>query len=358
MKTSGAALLSLALLVASVASVVCVDLLLLPELWPMEIDGWSLTMVRAAAFGAGGLGALGGGLALTSWSNKGLAGGMTLMALAPAVVFLTAGDQLALGAVAQLAPESVGSVTQRYPHLRVQISALQASKHTDPHLAYLTRANAAATQAEREALAEAELARVMTLPEPARLTGLKRLSMSPVRAFAHPAAAALRLELHGPRPGPPGYKALESLVLSAVDRDLPMRERGVIIDATDSTPARFRSYGFWTTCNLSGRANAAGLLSRGKAGRFVLRRTATVGESTYTHSKSGEDKRVQYPVFSGYAAVLDAEGREIFRHEVPPGSLKLDARMLHKAGDDLAYKLSKSLSAKFCLKISEPFGGL
>ena len=74
--------------------------------------------------------------------------------------------------------------------------------------------------------------------------------------------------------------------------------------------------------------------------------------------RCGEAKRVQYPVFSGYAAVLDAEGREIFRHEVLPGSLKLDARMLHKAGDDLAYKLSKSLSARFCLKISEPFGGL
>ena len=55
---------------ASVASVVCVDLLLLPQLWPMEIDGWLLSMVRAAAFGAGGLGALGGGLALTSWSNS------------------------------------------------------------------------------------------------------------------------------------------------------------------------------------------------------------------------------------------------------------------------------------------------
>ena len=129
-------------------------------------------------------------------------------------------------------------------------------------------------------------------------------------------------------------------MLNAVERDLPMGERGVTIDVTDSTPARFRSDGFWTTCNLSGRANAAGLLSRGKAGRFVLRRTATVGESTYTHSKTGEDKRV-HTVFSGYAAVLDAKGREIFVTRSHP-SLKLDARMLHKAGDDLAYGCPQS----------------
>ena len=64
------------------------------------------------------------------------------------MVFLTA-ETSSLGAVAQLAPESVGSVTSAIPPPS-QISALRASKHTDPHPAYL--ANAAATRSARPSL--------------------------------------------------------------------------------------------------------------------------------------------------------------------------------------------------------------
>ncbi len=365
MRTFAGFALGLALLAAVPALVICVDLLLIPQLWPLDVDGWSLSMVKAAALIAGALGVLGGGLSLASWSNKVLAAGLAVGAVLPAVIFLVAGDQLALGAVAQLGPDGVGSVTQRYPHLKAEIGELHASRTADPYLAYLTRLKAAATQAERKVLAEAELARVLALPPQQRLIGLQRLSMSSVREIAHPTAAALRLELHGPKPGPPGHKALQRLVIGAIDRGTPLNERGVTIKQSDATPKRFRSKDFWTTCNVSGRANAAGLLFRGTAGRLILHRTATVGEATYTYTvaksgkvkKTGEERRVQYPIFSGYAAVIDADGKEIYRHEVPAGSSKPDARFMRSAGDDLEHKLWESLSADFCLKISKPFGG-
>ena len=64
---------------------------------------------------------------------------------------------------------------------------------------------------------------------------------------------------------------------------------------------------------------------------LVLRRAATVGESTYTHSKTGEDKRCNTRCLAATPRCSTPRAG-IFRHEVPPGSLKLDARMLHKAG--------------------------
>lgn len=355
MKVFGGFLLGLALLVALPALVICVDLLAMPALWPMEVDGWSLDMVKMAAFGAGALGGLGGALLFAASTKKILIAGLVLLALLPATIFLRSADELALGAAAQL--EVPNSVIKRYPHLKAQLAEKQASKISDPYLAYLTRSNAASSPAERKRLAETELARVQTLAPQEQLIGLQRLSTGPVDRMAHPMAAALRLKLHGPTPAPAGYHALEKLVIQAIARKLPLEKRGITLKKTDATPDRFRTKDFWLKCNVGRRAYAAGLLYSGTAGTFVLHRSAGLGKATYVN-KEGKEMHAEYPDFSGYAEVIDADGKVLYRVEVKPGTIKPDANLFLTAADNLDDLISTSLSDSFCLEISKTFGGL
>lgn len=351
----GRILLGLALLGALPTLVICVDLLMIPQLWPLEVDGWSLDMVRMVALAAGAIGGLGGIMLLTASPKSIPTAALLLVALLPASVVLLSGDQLALGAAAQL--DSPDSVIKRYPHLKAQLKEKQASEMDDPYLAYLIRSNAASTPAERKELAEAELARVQALAPPERLVGLERLSMSPaVGQIAHPTAAALRLELKGPTPGPAGFKALEQLVIQSIASKTPLEKRGIILKKTDATPDRFRSKDFWLKCNIGSRAYAAGLLYGGTAGTLVLHRTATIRKATYA-SEKGEKKNAEYPDFSGYAEVIDPAGKVLYRIDVKPGTIKPDDSLFVTAGDNLDYMLSTSLSDTFCLKLSKAFGG-
>ena len=295
---------------------------------------------------------------LLSWSRKGLEVALSMVAVCPALLSVAAGDQLILGTVAQLESEAdVKGVIKHYPHLKAQITEELVSRQSDPYQAYLVRSNAAASKAERDALAEAEFDRVQLLPAEERLLGLQRLSRSAVGEFALPEAAALRIRLRGPADGPPGYKALEQLLIGAIAREIPIRQRGAPLQKTDTTPARFRSGDFWLKCNIGRHARKAGLLSSGQAGQILLHRTATIETMSYVSKKTGSRKQVQYPDFSGYGAVLDPDGREIFRMDIAPGTVKPDPGFFLSASDDLQHKLVSSLSDTFCLRFAKAFGG-
>lgn len=361
MKPLAAAVLALAALIALGVTVVAVDLAFLPSLWPLEIDLWSFKMATRSAYVGAALALLGGLFAAVSWQRKPLAIGLAIVCALPGLAYTLANDTLAVRSLEQLPSEGYAQqLLEDRPHLRERVITAAAAKIDDPYFKYLTRANLTVDPGQRRLLAEAELDRVLALALDDRMVGLGRLTMSPVGDFAQATLAQTRLETQGIQPGPPGRVALQQLLLAAITSKVDPLDRKVHIVKSDTTVDRFRAQDFWPTCNVSGNAWKAGLLFGGtvddSVGRLELHRTGTVGNTTYV-TRDGETVPAQFPDFSGYARVLDAEGVEVFRVDVAPGSLVPDATVFLSAGDNLDYELSKSLSAGFCLKIAEAFGG-